>query len=102
LRRVRLQAAGVDLVVEHPGTYELGRSPTADLRVEHISVSRQHARLVMSADRSWVTVEDNASANGTYVNGEAIHLPVFLGHGDTVGVGQLELTVVLEAGRGEA
>jgi pSer/pThr/pTyr-binding forkhead associated (FHA) protein len=102
LRRVRLRAPGVNLVVEEPGTYELGRSPTADLRVEHISVSRQHSRLVLSADRTWATIEDHASANGTYVNGEAVHLPVFLSHGDKVGIGQLELKVILEPAPGEA
>src|SRR5690242_10933905 len=48
------------------GEVVIGRSETADLRIDERSVSRQHARLVIEADG--VTITDLGSHNGTYVN----------------------------------
>jgi len=48
------------------GDVIIGRSDTADLRLDDISISRQHVRI--SLDGETVTVLDLGSHNGTYVN----------------------------------
>lgn len=48
------------------GRLSVGRSRRCDLVVDHPSVSKEHARLEVSAER--VTVEDLGSTNGTFVN----------------------------------
>jgi DNA-binding NtrC family response regulator/pSer/pThr/pTyr-binding forkhead associated (FHA) protein len=48
------------------GDVVIGRSETADLRIDHGAVSRRHARLMLEGDI--VSVLDLGSHNGTYVN----------------------------------
>src|SRR5260221_12208855 len=52
------------------GEVVLGRGHEADVFIDDPSVSRCHARL--RVDRSRVTVEDLASANGTRIAGRAL------------------------------
>lgn len=52
------------------GEVVIGRSETADLRIEAVSVSRAHARLVVRSDS--VTVVDLGSQNGTYINEQRV------------------------------
>jgi len=49
----------------------IGRSMTNDICVNHDSVSRMHASIVADDDGD-VTIVDNESTNGTYVNGKRI------------------------------
>ena len=49
------------------GEVVIGRSETADLRIDDALVSRQHARLVF--DGGPITITDLGSQRGTYVNG---------------------------------
>ncbi|NOK86031.1 MAG: hypothetical protein GFH27_549395n53 [Chloroflexi bacterium AL-W] len=72
------------------------RRPDIDLepyRAYHLGVSRRHA--VISARNSRVTIRDEDSSNGTYINGE--RLPPGKGyrlrHGDTLMFGKMELQV---------
>ena len=67
---------GIELTVAHRGTIKtyrfgrrilVGRSPTADLRLEDPSVSRLHARIEIREEG--VYVEDLGSRNGTMVDG---------------------------------
>jgi len=60
---------GGSLVRELParGALTLGRGADADVVIEHTSVSRKHARLVVDGDA--ITVEDLGSSNGTWVEG---------------------------------
>jgi two-component system, cell cycle response regulator len=67
-------------------TVTLGRSPQADLRLEDDGISRHHARIRSETGRSWV--EDLASRNGTFVNGERIEGDVELKDGDKIQVGR--------------
>lgn len=53
-----------------PGVHVLGRDATCDVRVDHASVSRRHARLEVSA--GGVRVEDLGSVNGTAAEGRRI------------------------------
>jgi len=48
------------------GDVVIGRSETADLRIDHGAVSRRHARVMLDDDA--VSVLDLGSHNGTYVN----------------------------------
>jgi two-component system, NtrC family, response regulator AtoC len=48
------------------GDVIIGRSETADLRIDDASVSRQHARLAL--DGGVITISDLGSQQGTYVN----------------------------------
>jgi two-component system, NtrC family, response regulator AtoC len=64
----------------------IGRNATNDLPIDHPSISRQHARLVL-ADR--VTIEDLGSSNGTRVDGLLIPKgqPSYVRTGSVIEVG---------------
>lgn len=68
----------------------IGRSPSADIRINEKAVSHNHARLSM--DNGICTVRDLESTNGTFVNNELIAGPVRLRGGDAVGVGSTTFT----------
>lgn len=68
----------------------LGRSETADIRLDHSSVSRQHCRFWF--EEGVCFVEDCGSTNGTYVNGICIEREK-IARGDTITVGRFELVV---------
>lgn len=73
------------------GALAVGSDPSCPLRIAAASVSRVHARLVLS-DR-W-RVEDAGSLVGTWVNGEALEPSVArdLDPGDRLSLGALDLT----------
>jgi pilus assembly protein CpaF len=48
----------------------IGRNSSCDIRIDDLSVSRQHARLVFR-DGAWV-LQDLQSTNGTLVNGTRV------------------------------
>ncbi len=52
------------------GEQTVGRSSTVELRIDDVSVSRRHARVILQANR--VIVEDLKSRNGTFINESAI------------------------------
>jgi pSer/pThr/pTyr-binding forkhead associated (FHA) protein len=62
----------------------IGRSPECDLRLQHQSVSRRHARLLLT-DGDWF-LSDLRSTNGTLVNGKRISNR-WLKSGDLVRIG---------------
>ena len=68
----------------------IGRAPTADFTLDCTLVSRLHCRLISTNDR--LEVEDLDSTNGTFVNGQQVKRKV-LTSGDTLLIGQVELTV---------
>lgn len=67
-----------------------GRAPDAGIVIDHPSVSRYHARLVVR--EGGATIEDLGSKNGTFVRGEAVSAPTSLSNGDPIGLGSLTLT----------
>ena len=75
------------------GNLILGRSPSADLQLVDVKVSREHCRIQVGGTRAMI--EDLGSQNGTYVNGEAISRPTPLGEGDEIALGD---TLLLVAG----
>ena len=64
----------------------LGRSPAADVMLEHLSVSRRHAVVAVRDDL--VVVLDDRSLNGIVVNGERVSEAV-LAHGDEIRLGEV-------------
>jgi pSer/pThr/pTyr-binding forkhead associated (FHA) protein len=68
------------------------------LRIDHPTVSRRHARLILGDDRAMVYLQDQGGANGTRLNGKEIAKLAPIADGDTVGIGEVELTVSLERG----
>jgi serine/threonine protein kinase len=61
----------------------IGRSADCEIKLKAADVSKQHCRLVLKPDG--VAVEDLDSANGTFVNGEAVRR-ADLQHGDILKV----------------
>jgi len=64
------------------GAMTIGRAPDCDIVIPDRQVSRRHARLIESPEG--FLLEDLASKNGTYINGQRIALPTLLRDGDEV------------------
>jgi FHA domain-containing protein len=74
------------------GWTRIGRSPTADLRIDDPSVSRRHA-LVVAEPGKPLRVLDDRSLNGVLVNGETVEWGP-LRDGDRLTIGRFELYVL--------
>lgn len=68
----------------------LGRDPDATAFIDHTSVSRRHARIVISGESA--KVEDLQSKNGTFVRGKKLRTPALLTDGDEVKLGSVTMT----------
>jgi pSer/pThr/pTyr-binding forkhead associated (FHA) protein len=81
---------GEELVIVDIGSrpLRLGRSPAADVMLEHLSVSRRHA--VVATRGEVVVVLDDRSLNGVVVNGERVGEAV-LAHGDEIRLGEISI-----------
>jgi len=73
----------------HGERLTIGRRPDADIFLDDVTVSRDHALLVHRAD-GW-HMDDLGSLNGTYVNRERIESRA-LADGDELQVGKYKLT----------
>jgi len=93
---IRLVAPSFDLVVSQAGEHRIGRSSEASLRVVHPTVSRKHARLILSDDRLKAWVQHDGGANGTRHNGREIERLEELSEGDQVEVGDVKLRVLIK------
>lgn len=71
----------------------MGRDVNNDIVVNDAEVSRTHTRLTAQGE-SYI-VEDLASTNGTFLNGQRLTGPKLMRHGDMLGLGE---TVVMEYG----
>jgi adenylate cyclase len=65
----------------------LGRSPSCEVVLPDVKVSRQHA-LVQGQDETEFWLIDLGSANGTYLNGRRVNQPCRLSNGDRIGVAE--------------
>jgi putative peptidoglycan lipid II flippase len=86
------ERAGERFAVEHDRT-TIGRNPDADVFLDDLSVSRDHAAIVDTVDGLYL--DDLDSRNGTFVNRRRIaaHL---LAHGDEIQVGVFTLVFLDE------
>jgi pSer/pThr/pTyr-binding forkhead associated (FHA) protein len=80
------------------GEHVVGRDPDVEVRLDHSTVSRRHARFVVTA--SGTVLEDVASKNGTFRAGERVTSPVLLADGDAIRIGSLLLTFRMRAPSG--
>ena len=62
--------AGEASIEIRSGTLSLGRSPQADLHLDHPSVSKNHCRVLRQGEQ--VLIADLGSTNGTKLEGERI------------------------------
>jgi pSer/pThr/pTyr-binding forkhead associated (FHA) protein len=71
------------------GWTRIGRSATADLRLDDPTVSRRHVLIVAEPGKA-LRVLDDRSLNGVFVNGEAVEWAT-LRDGDELSVGRFRL-----------
>lgn len=69
----------------------LGREPGCDFSLDDQTVSSKHARLAYRKQQWWL--EDLASTNGTYLNGDKVTTPLVITHGDEVRLGLIEVKI---------
>ena len=72
------------------GEHVIGRDPDVEVRLDASTVSRRHARLVVTAEDT--VLEDFGSKNGTFRGGERVTAPVQLADGDAIRIGSLIVT----------
>ena len=73
------------------GENVLGRDPEAAAWMDSPTVSRRHARILVTAEGA--VLEDLGSHNGTYVRGERVQEPVPLRDGDEIRLGSVIVTL---------
>lgn len=73
-----------------PGETVIGRDPGAGLFIDDPSVSRRHARIVVTPESA--TLEDLGSKNGTHLGDRRIGAPVPLDDGARIRIGTVSLT----------
>jgi EAL domain-containing protein (putative c-di-GMP-specific phosphodiesterase class I) len=75
--------------------FSVGRQDGLELTLNSTNVSRIHANLVANGDQ--LTLRDNNSTNGCFVNRTRIRGEQILNHGDVVHFANVEVRVILEA-----
>jgi pSer/pThr/pTyr-binding forkhead associated (FHA) protein len=98
IREIRLTSPTLSLVVSVSGEHVLGRSPEAALRVDHPTVSRRHAAVILSDDRKAAYLRHEGGLNGTRLNGKLVEKLTPLADGDVVRIGDVELRAALARG----
>jgi two-component system, NtrC family, response regulator AtoC len=94
--RLDLIVTGESLFVSQPlpqtGELVIGRASNADVRIDHPSVSREHAVLRLGPP---ITIEDLGSANGTRLRGRPLAqgTPLEIQPGEVVDLGSVLLVV---------
>ena len=91
---IRFTGPSGDLEVSAPGEYVIGRAKDAALRVDHPTISRRHALVVLTAEGE-ALVDDAGGANGTRLNGLPVRKRSRLSDGDRISIGAVDLTVRL-------
>jgi pSer/pThr/pTyr-binding forkhead associated (FHA) protein len=79
------------LVPLSEGSLVLGRSSSADFRLQHPSISRRHAQL--TSERGRIFLKDLESQNGTFVNRLRVTNEVEVAAGDQIALGTVLLKV---------
>ncbi|MGB8510868.1 MAG: FHA domain-containing protein [Pyrinomonadaceae bacterium] len=77
-------------------SYVVGRVPESDVQLDGLQISKRHATLTVVG--SQVSVEDNASTNGVYVNGRRLLARTTVGPRDLIQIGPFVLRA--DASRG--
>lgn len=80
------------------GENVVGRDPDVEVRLDASTVSRRHARLIVTANGT--VLEDFGSKNGTFRSGARVSGPVQLVDGDDIGIGSVLVTFRVRQGLG--
>ena len=67
----------------------IGRSDNNSIIISDPYASGEHALLTWRNGQWWL--EDRDSRNGTLLNDMPVDTPLIVGHGDTIGIGQVQL-----------
>jgi pSer/pThr/pTyr-binding forkhead associated (FHA) protein len=78
--------AGAEFTLPERGELRLGRAEELEVTIDHRSVSREHARIVVDAGQ--VRLVDRGSSNGLVVNGERV-TDATLAAGDVIELGEV-------------
>jgi hypothetical protein len=78
-----------------PGENILGRDPGVSVFIDHPSVSRRHARILIGRDEA--VLEDMKSRNGTFLDGRRLSDSAPLVQGAVIGLGPITLTFRVKA-----
>jgi GAF domain-containing protein len=75
------------------GTNLVGRGPDSDLQIIEQSISRKHARILLSGDRLFI--EDLGSQNGTQINGHPVgsSFQIEIKEGDFISLGSVLMSL---------
>ncbi len=86
------------LDLRQPATLTIGRDPQNNVTLDHPAISRTHARIAPAVEPGSYVIEDAASSNGTFVNGERIASgePRPLRPGDIIRVGPIKFVFAPE------
>jgi DNA-binding winged helix-turn-helix (wHTH) protein len=76
-----------------PGEHVVGRDPDVEVRLDASTVSRRHARLLVTAEGT--VLEDFGSKNGTYRGVDRVTSPIQLADGDEIRIGSQLVTIRL-------
>lgn len=82
------------IVTLQVGENIVGRTPECDVQIVGPSVSRRHARILITADEA--AIEDLGSLNGTFVGDRRITGPEPLRGGDQLRIGKERLRVIAD------
>jgi DNA-binding winged helix-turn-helix (wHTH) protein len=77
------------------GAHVIGRDPDVEIRLDQSTVSRRHARLVVTPQGA--VLEAFVSKNGTFRGLERVSAPIQLADGDAIRVGSVLMTFRLRA-----
>jgi DNA-binding winged helix-turn-helix (wHTH) protein len=72
------------------GEHVIGRDPDVEIRLDASTVSRRHARLIVSAEGT--ILEDFGSKNGSFRGEQRVTSPVELSDGDAIRIGSVLVT----------
>jgi hypothetical protein len=70
--------------------WTIGSGMDCAIVLPDIHISSQHALLLTTANRE-IYLSDLQSVNGSFVNGQQVHHPVLLNHGDLLNIGSFEI-----------
>lgn len=86
--------AGAEIGIEKNTTYVIGKDPNScDVVFQDLSVSRNHARLIIDAEGS-AEIEDLKSKNGTMINGSLIKEKTKVTQQDLVALGTTTFLII--------
>jgi pSer/pThr/pTyr-binding forkhead associated (FHA) protein len=87
-----MDSGQVSVIPVSDGWMRIGRSRSADLRLDDPTVSRRHA-IVVRTDQGRIRALDDRSLNGVYVNGKRVDWSP-LKEGDELRIGRYSLYLV--------